>query len=86
MSITALDMVQSTKRSISSLISRFKELMNGQIQKNIDELVQYQLKVDDNLRHQDVIVGDYVLLTDKVLGENLKLIQLQYQDVSKELK
>ena len=68
-------MVQSTKRSISSLISRFKELMNGQIQKNIDELVQYQLKVDDNLRHQDVIVGDYVLLTDKVLGENLKLIQ-----------
>lgn len=30
-SITALDMVQSTKRSISSLISRFKELMNGQI-------------------------------------------------------
>ena len=75
MSITALDMVQSTKRSISSLISRFKELMNGQIQKNIDELVQYQLKVDDNLRHQDVIVGDYVLLTDKVLGENLKLIQ-----------
>lgn len=78
MSITALDMVQSTKRSISSLISRFKELMNGQIQKNIDELVQYQLKVDDNLRHQDVIVGDYVLLTDKVLGENLKLIQQQY--------
>lgn len=52
--------------------------MNGQIQKNIDELVQYQLKVDDNLRHQDVIVGDYVLLTDKVLGENLKLIQQQY--------
>ena len=78
MSITALDMVQSTKRSISSLISRFKELMNGQIQKNIDELVQYQLKVDDNLRHLDVIVGDYVLLTDKVLGENLKLIQQQY--------
>ena len=42
--------------------------------------------MDDNLRHQDVIVGDYVLLTDKVLGENLKLIQQQYQDVSKELK
>lgn len=33
-----------------------------------------------------MIVGDYVLLTDKVLGENLKLIQQQYQDVSKELK
>ncbi|CAL5981653.1 Conserved_hypothetical protein [Hexamita inflata] len=77
---------QTTCKQVTSLQTQFSQLLTNQIQTNFQSLIDYQHSMQANLKTQDIVVGDYLVLIDRTLQESLQLVQKLYQSISSELK
>eukprot|EP00703_Trepomonas_sp_PC1_P004778 JAP91828.1 Hypothetical protein TPC1_16431 [Trepomonas sp. PC1] len=77
---------QQTQRGISDITEKFSGLLKNVIESNFNQFISYQNAVQNDLKTQDIIISDQLVMLDKILQENLQQIQKLYGQIQNSFK